>query len=449
MEIRNIAIILASGVGLRFGTDTPKQFLKVAGKTVLEHTIDIFEFHPQIHEIILVTSNDFRILTEEIITRSQYTKVTKILTGGVTRQESTCIAIQSIHGDHHNVLVHDAVRPLLSGDIISNCLKGLEVESCVDTIIPASDTIVYSEDGYYIKNIPNRANYYLGQTPQGFKSGLLRKAHGYVEDNSSVTDDCGLVLKYKLAPIKLIQGAVSNIKITYPSDIYMADRLFQLKSIKNLDQVDYSILEQKVIVIFGGSQGIGASIRNIAKKYCASVYVASKSCGVDITNINDVREFLKKVFKKNGRIDIVINTAGLLKTGKLIAQDYVSIQEQINTNLLGSIIVAKESFEFMKEKGGKIILFSSSSYTRGRALSTVYSASKAAVVNLMQGLAQEFLSSNVQINCINPERTSTEMRRSNFGYESPDILLSPDRVALVTLSTLLSNINGEVIDVRL
>lgn len=447
---QNIVIILASGSGLRFGSDVPKQFLKVAGKTVLEHTLDCFEKNNSIDDIIVVTSSEYKLLTEELIIRSGYRKIRKILIGGKTRQESTKVGIDAIAGDNHKVLVHDAVRPLLDSEIIYECLDALDVEECVDTVIPSSDTIVYSEDGFYIKSIPNRNNFYLGQTPQGFRSGLLRKAHSTsLNTGSNLTDDCGLVLQSNLASIKLIKGNVSNIKITYPSDIYMADRLFQLKSIVNLNNDDFSSLTEKIIVIFGGSQGIGASIKSIAKKHNAYVYSTSKSSGVDITDQNNVKGFLRRIHKKHGRIDMVINTAGVLKTGKLISQDYKSIQEQINVNLMGSIIVAKESFDLMQETGGSIVLFSSSSYTRGRALSSIYSSTKAAVVNLMQGLAQEFIANDVKINAINPERTKTKMRESNFGYEPSEFLLDPEKVALVTLSTLLSNINGEVIDVRL
>jgi 2-C-methyl-D-erythritol 4-phosphate cytidylyltransferase len=110
--------------------------------------------------------------------------------------------------------------------------------------------------------------------------------------------------------------------------------------------------------------------------------------------------------------------------------------------------VARESGSVLSQ-GGSIALFTSSSYTRGRARSAVYSATKAAIVNLVQGLAQEFHPQGIRINAINPERTATPMRTENFGIEPATDLLDARTVARATLSTLLSDATGEVVDVRL
>lgn len=102
----------------------------------------------------------------------------------------------------------------------------------------------------------------------------------------------------------------------------------------------------------------------------------------------------------------------------------------------------------MREIGGSIALFTSSSYTRGRARTAVYSATKAAIVNLVQGLAQEYLPFRARINAINPERTATPMQTENFSIEPRVALLDADAVASATLSAMLSDATGEVIDVR-
>src|SRR5699024_11190033 len=119
-----------------------------------------------------------------------------------------------------------------------------------------------------------------------------------------------------------------------------------------------------------------------------------------------VHKALDYAHQTHGRVDLVANTAGILHTGLLAGLDYTAIDEQISTNVRGSVVVSREAFELMRDTGGSIALFTSSSYTRGRAMSAVYAATKAAVVNLMQGLAQEYQPFNIRINAINPERTA-------------------------------------------
>jgi 2-C-methyl-D-erythritol 4-phosphate cytidylyltransferase len=245
----------------------------------------------------------------------------------------------------------------------------------------------------------------------------------------------------------VVAGDVSNIKITYPSDIYLADRLFQLRS-RTAAHPGTLALHGRTFVVFGASRGIGAHISNVARTAGAAVVSASRGNGVNICDVEAVRRTLASARQEYGHINGVVNTAGVLRTGLLAGQDDTTIAEQIDTNLRGSVVVAREAFEALRGAGGSIALFTSSSYTRGRARSAVYSATKAAVVNLMQGLAEEYLPFGVHINAINPERTATPMRTENFGNEPASELLDADTVARATLATLLSKITGEVIDVR-
>src|SRR5690554_1505034 len=447
---RRIAVILASGSGVRFGAAVPKQFLKLAGKTVLEHTIDVFERHPLIDEIIIVGNQDNLLLIEEIINRAGYKKVTKIVSGETTRQQSSAAGIAAIEGDQHKVLVHDAVRPLLDHATIDRCLRALERVDAVDTAIPASDTVIEVNSDSCIAGIPDRSTLRLGQTPQAFRAGLLRKAHELAkhDDTLKVTDDCGLILHYEMGKVEVVPGDISNIKITYPTDIYLADRIFQLRSRQFTGERGETSMHGKTIVVFGASRGIGQSICDIAMAQGANVIAVSRRTGVDVADEKAVRDTLLRARKRFGGLDAVVVTAGVLSTGLIVGQSYTDIDEQLSTNLRGSIVVAREAFEVMRESGGSIALFTSSSYTRGRSRYSVYSATKAAVVNLMQALSEEFLPFGVRINAINPERTATPMRTENFGDEPAEILLEADEVAWSTLSVCLSEATGEVIDVR-
>ena len=103
--LKNYAIILASGAGIRFDHDLPKQFIKIAGKTVLEHSVEIFEHNSLIDEIIIVITPEYRTLTEEIILKNNWTKVSKLLNGGSTRKESSYIGINSIKDKEANVIL--------------------------------------------------------------------------------------------------------------------------------------------------------------------------------------------------------------------------------------------------------------------------------------------------------------------------------------------------------
>lgn len=447
----DIAIVLASGAGSRLKVETPKQFLKLAGKTVVEHTLDAFERHPDIDEIILVCRQEDRLMVEEIVGRAGYRKIHRIVRGGATRRESSASGVMAVTGDEHRILVHDAARPLIDAATIDRCLVALASSQAVDTAIPAGDTIIQLDGAEHIEHIPDRGKLRLGQTPQAFRSGLLKAAHRRAMNDPqppAVTDDCGLVLHYKLAPVKVVPGDINNIKVTYPSDIYLADRLFQLRAHRLTHGLDGSALRDRVLVIFGASRGIGRRMAAIAKSHGAHVIGVSRATGVDVADGVAVKTTLRQAAETYGRVDMVANTAGILRTGSVVGQSYDAISEQISTNLLGSIVVVRESFEVMRGTGGSIALFTSSSYTRGRARSCVYSAAKAGIVNLMQGASEEGNAFGVKVNAINPERTHTPMRTENFGLEPAAELLDADQVAEATLAVLAADATGEVIDVR-
>ena len=266
--------------------------------------------------------------------------------------------------------------------------------------------------------------------------------------DNNFTDDCGLVVKYNLADVFVVAGSGENIKITYPEDIFMADRLFQIRSAIYPEKTSLDKIKDKVIVIFGGTSGIGKCIVDLAQQYGAKIHSASTRLGCDITKYEDVCNFLEKVYKENNKIDYIINSAGILKMGKLLDREIDDIRKDIEINYVGSINVAKASIPYLKETKGGLLLFASSSYTRGRALYSTYSSTKAGIVNLAQALAEELTSDNIKINVINPERTATPMRFKAFGQEPEGSLLQPEIVAEASLKTLLSDLTGQVIDVR-
>ncbi len=445
--MKNYAVILASGIGSRYGHELPKQFAKVAGKMVLEHTIDIFQRAENIDNIIVVITPEYRHLGEQILLKNNYSKVSHLLNGGATRKDSSGIGISAITDDEANVLIHDCARPFLSQRIINECIVALDTHNAVDVAIPATDTIIETNNNV-ITNIPERARLMCGQTPQCFKLSIIKRAHELAKNDQNFTDDCGLVLKYNLSDVHVVRGDIDNIKITYPSDIFMADKIFQSRHMELPHNIDMTNLNQKVIVLFGGTSGIGAEMNNIATQYGAKTYVFSRRTGGDITKYRDVEKFLADVNKKENRIDYVVNSAGVLKIGKLTDRNVNDILSEININYTGNINVAKASIPYLLKSRGGLLFFTSSSYTRGRALYSTYSSAKAAIVNLTQALAEELYDTGVKVNVINPERTATPMRFNAFGYEPPESLLSAQKAAEISLKTLLANITGQVVDAK-
>lgn len=453
--MKNVAIILAGGSGQRLGHNVPKQFLKVAGKMVIEHTLHTFEHSHEIDEIAVVVHGDYIHEMEAIAVRNQFTKLKKILIGGQERYESSLVAIHAYaqDGDNINLIFHDAVRPLVNDRIIHDCIVALEKYHAVDVAIPTTDTIIEVDENHHIYAIPNRSRLRNGQTPQAFYLPTIEKAYTLAlqDPNFQTTDDCGVVRRYlPEEPVYVVKGEQFNIKLTYKEDIFLLDKLFQLKS--KVSDNNFSLpkdaLSQRTVVIFGGTEGIGLAIKTLAEDLGATIFATSRRVGVDIADTDTVAKFLQSVHAQTGKIDYVINTAGILDKQALANMSYHDIKKSLNINLLGSIVCAKESFPYLQAAQGMLLLFTSSSYTRGRSLYSIYSATKAAIVNLTQALAEEWLPENVLINCINPERTATPMRTRNFGLEPENTLLSAETVAKATIQTLLSQETGQVIDVK-
>lgn len=454
--MKNIAVILAGGIGYRMNGALPKQFLKVAGKKIIEHTIDIFEKNTYIDEICIVCHEAYIYIIEDIIITNQYKKVKKILSGGNERYKSSLVAINAYTDNmEKNILFHDAVRPLVSQTTINECIKALDRYDAVDVAIKTTDTIISVATNNIIESIPDRDKLYNGQTPQAFKLSIIKKAYDIAlcDPNFRTTDDCGVIKKYLPdTSIYVVNGSLNNIKVTYPEDIFLLDKLFQLHTLESSSffPIDHQKLANTVTVIFGGNSGIGKEIDEYLKKNNLFTYSFSRSTtNTDISCPEQVEDALKMIDKKHQRIDNIIITAGVLKKEPLIVSSYKDITESINNNYLGNIIVAKAGYPYLKKTKGHLLFFTSSSYTRGRSLYSMYSSSKAAVVNLAQALSEEWCKDGIKVNCINPERTRTPMRVKNFGNENTSLLLRPEAVAEAAIAIITSDYSGEVIDVRL
>jgi 2-C-methyl-D-erythritol 4-phosphate cytidylyltransferase len=451
---RTVAVVLAGGIGVRVGLGIPKQLIKIAGKAIVEHTLEALDASPLIDEIIIMMNAAAIGELDHLLDNDRFSKLTRILPGGETRNDTTRLAIAALDGDDTKVLFHDAVRPFIDDRIIEDCVRGLDEYDAVDTAIPSADTIIQVDENRLITAIPDRSRLRRGQTPQAFRLGTIRRAYEIAADDPhfTATDDCGVVFTYLPdVPIYVIDGTAENMKVTEPIDVHIADKLFQLQSASLSLESMTSVpdLSGKSVVVFGGSYGIGESIVEQARQAGAIVSEFSRtSTGTDIKSAKAVRRALAAVKEATGRVDVVIVTAGVLRIAPLVESRKRDLKDTIEVNLIGPAIVAREAFTHLAETSGQILLFTSSSYTRGRAGYSAYSATKAGVVNLTQALAEEWEQSRVRINCINPQRTNTPMRTQAFGDEPLDSLLDPADVARVTLNVAASELTGQIVTVQ-
>ncbi len=226
--MRNIAIILAGGSGSRLGAEKPKQFIRVAGRTIIEHTIGAFDRHPGIDEIAIVCKEDYIGEMTEIVKNGGFRKVAHILKGGKERYHSSLAAISTYTSSDCNLLIHDGVRPLVSGRIISDCIEALRSHEAAEVAVPATDTIIeLSEDGS-IARIPQRRLLRNAQTPQCFRRDVIAKAFekALQDPDFFPTDDCSVVHRYMpQVSIMVVDGDPDNIKVTYKSDIERMEQI--------------------------------------------------------------------------------------------------------------------------------------------------------------------------------------------------------------------------------
>ncbi|TNC46141.1 bifunctional cytidylyltransferase/SDR family oxidoreductase [Mumia zhuanghuii] len=454
--MRNVAVVLAGGTGTRVGLSIPKQLIKIAGKPIIEHTIAVMQASPLIDEIVVMMTPGHLDPVRSIVRQGGYDKVTRILEGAETRNATTQRALDALGDEECNVLLHDAVRPLVSQTIIEDVVAALDEYEAVDTVIPSADTIVaVHEDTDTIADVLPRHLLRRGQTPQAFRLSVIRAAYAKAAEDPDfvATDDCTVVLRYTPeVPITVVDGHERNMKVTEPIDVYIADKLFQLASAERpeplSDTEQAAALEGKTVVVFGGSYGIGGDIATLAERAGANVFTFSRSStDTHVERRSDIRAAAESVLAKTGRVDYVVNTAGVLPIAPLAETSEETIYNATEVNYLGPIFIAQEFYPSLEATSGSLLLFTSSSYTRGRSGYSLYSSAKAAVVNLTQALADEWAGA-VRVNCVNPERTGTPMRTKAFGQEPAGTLLSSEEVARQSLDVLLSSQTGHVIDIR-
>lgn len=232
----NIALIFAGGAGTRMNTRTkPKQFLELNGKPIIIHTLDNFEYHPQIDAIAVVCLEEWIPYMREMLVRYHIEKVKWVVPGGETGQQSIRNGLNilweepSIPEDAF-VLIHDGVRPLINADTIDKNIACAREYGNAVTVIPATETIINVTPTDEVSDILDRSKCRMARAPQTFRLKDIMQAHKNAEqDGCNNMIDSAMLMSHYGATLHIVEGPFENIKITTPSDFYIFRAIYEAR----------------------------------------------------------------------------------------------------------------------------------------------------------------------------------------------------------------------------
>lgn len=223
----NIAVIFAGGTGQRMNTASkPKQFLELHGKPIIIYTLEYFQKHSQIDDIIVVCLSSWIDYCKDLLYKYHITKVLKVVPGGNSGQESIFNGLEAAHQISKDkkaiVLIHDGVRPLINESLITDCITAVKESGSAITVSPAIETILIKNPDGNIGNILKRSDCEMAKAPQCFYLKDIYKCHlkAQKEGKTDFIDSASL-MQYYGYKLNAVEGPMENIKITTPSDFYI------------------------------------------------------------------------------------------------------------------------------------------------------------------------------------------------------------------------------------
>lgn len=234
----NIAIIFAGGTGRRFkNAKIPKQFVNIAKKPIIIHTIELFQKHAEIDKIYISILPTHKTYMESLAEKYNLTKIAGIVNGGDSAQESIFNAINLANKENPSdsiVLIHDGVRPIVASDVISNNIKSARNNGNAITCTPALETILISENYVNPTTVPYRKNTFVAQAPQSFLLGEIMEAHLQIQQRpekyEDIIDSC-TIYNYLGKKTYIVMGNTGNIKVTNPEDIFILQALMKCRGL--------------------------------------------------------------------------------------------------------------------------------------------------------------------------------------------------------------------------
>ena len=229
------ALIFAGGTGKRMNTKTlPKQFLELHGKPIIIHTIEHFESHPEIKDIVVVCVDDWLDYCKDLLAKYNIKKVSQVVPGGETGQMSIFNGLEALRekyqGNDDYVLIHDGVRPLIDEEIISKNIESVKKYGTAITVKPVIETVVQVDEEDIINNVIERSTCQTAVAPQSFVLSEIFSLHmrAQAEKLFDMTDSATLARYYGLS-LHTVMGGSENIKITTPSDFYIFRAIYEAR----------------------------------------------------------------------------------------------------------------------------------------------------------------------------------------------------------------------------
>lgn len=231
--MKKIALIFAGGTGTRMGKEIPKQFLEIAGKTVIIRTIEVFEKCNDIDEIYISCIEDWIDYLKELLDKANIKKVVKIVPGGQTGQLSIFNGLKTAYEDNKNeedaiVLIHDGVRPFIDEYLIKRNIECVIKNGCAISCAPAIETILITDENNKVTTITDRSRSKLARAPQSFYLHKIYNLHlkALSENIDNFIDNCTM-MNYYNQELYMVETSNDNIKITTPNDYYIAKCIFE------------------------------------------------------------------------------------------------------------------------------------------------------------------------------------------------------------------------------
>ena len=224
----NSVIIVAAGSGKRMNLDINKQYIKIDGKEVIAHTIEVFYNNENIDEIIVcIKKEEESFFKTEILNKYNFENI-KIAYGGKERQDSIYNGLKKLDSNSDIVLIHDGARQIVSHAIKNNVIEETKDKKAVVVGVPVKDTIKVVDDGI-VNDSPSREKLWSAQTPQTFEKDLIVRAYENAYKNNFYGTDDSMLVEFLGQEVKMVLGSYENIKITNPEDINVAKQILELR----------------------------------------------------------------------------------------------------------------------------------------------------------------------------------------------------------------------------
>ncbi|HEU4684041.1 MAG TPA: 2-C-methyl-D-erythritol 4-phosphate cytidylyltransferase [Nitrospira sp.] len=227
---RTVALVPAAGRGLRMGGAVPKQYLAIGGVPLVVHCLRVLEAAPSIDAIILaVPEADLAYCRSDVVDAHRFSKVVQIVAGGAERQDSVRHALAAVDQPVDLVVVHDAVRPFVTVQMVEDVVKAARAAGAAIVALPMRDTVKQVGANRVIDRTIDRTTLWLAQTPQAFRRDWLVEAHDKARREGITATDDAFLLEWLGRPVSVVEGSGENIKVTRPEDMMIGEAIWTVR----------------------------------------------------------------------------------------------------------------------------------------------------------------------------------------------------------------------------